>query len=262
MRSRAWFGGLAVILAAGIGHSGSLTLGQSTPHVHGGTGVVPPAVSVLFAPDPDQVVNLLHYFGTTPPYVVPAGKDLVLTDWSINAAASGIRVYVNGNVAWHANMPGQWSSWVSAHGSWEAGLVAHAGDSVELRADLGPFMILPAYGAGFLVDQPSFGPTVRIPFIPDSADLVRIDSYAAYTVPSNHKLIIRDWSTGDAGSSYSDRLRVSINGIVVWEVSDSNRSSGSIRSGVLAVGGDSVTVTPTNGSGNPEAFLIGFLRRL
>ena len=198
-----------------------------------------------YAPDPDGVVNLQQVYGGSPSFTVPAGKDLVLTDWS-TVFAVDFWVYVNGTSVWHSSTS---PSGPTFFGSWDLGIVAHSGDVVGIRAGTIP---VAAYAAGYLVDPIRRPLELRTEYVPRSMDLVRIDNATSYTVPSNRELRIREWAAPGG------RIQVLLNGGIIWEARDDKMYGGTIRSGLVARTGDVVQVVNSSTTSS-EAFVSGYL---
>ncbi len=231
--------------------------GQAAPYYRSPSA---PPIHVQFAPDPGEAVNLSHYFGSSPPYIVPSGKDLVITDWAVGSLMTSFTILVNGTPLWALNSTGTSTTSTRSHGTIDTGLVARSGDRVELKAEIAWSMTTQAFAAGYLVDVHASPWTVRIPFTPKPADVVRIDSSSPFLVPANQTLVIRDWAaTGSPTYGVASGVQISINGQIVWDAYDGLVSAGSIQSGVVALGGDTVTVQGRGPLGS-TATALGFAR--
>src|SRR5262245_3288711 len=121
-----------------------------------------------YAPDPDNLWRFTQD-GSTQPFVVPARKNLVITEMCVDQNWLQSFLTINGDQVG--------SSWpaCSPDGTivFDQGIVAHAGDLVDFLPVSANSHFVAA--AGYLVDQLEYPLTVRLPYIPSPSDIVFIE---------------------------------------------------------------------------------------
>lgn len=185
-----------------------------------------------------------------------------MTDYAL-VGQYGYLVYINGSLVWStpgALLPSSYVTLYIPGHTWKPGLVANAGDRVDIRAGYGPAEV---YAAGYL-DDAWYNPNeVRIPYVPPAAAMIRIDSNTGtYQVPPNRHLVIRDWSCGGPSFPYylyGCGITINVNGVAAWQTYKDTTGHGTLESGILAKPNDLVTITPSYLY--PEAYLLGFLKQ-
>ena len=131
-----------VAIAAGLGYLANAS-GQGAIAIDETSFFPQKVLRVEYAPHPRDIVNLRSGV----PYTVPAGKLLVIQDWSsevaFNTGADLLSILVDGSAVWGVRVEdGQERS-----GSLSVGVVVRGGHTVELES-----VRAPAYIAGFLAD--------------------------------------------------------------------------------------------------------------